>query len=121
MNMKEFSEVTGLSAHTIRYYEKIGLLRHIERTKSGHRTFSKNDLVWIEFITRLKQTGMPLQQILKYADLREKGNSTAIARMDLLKHHSEALEERLRQETQHLKKLKEKIEYYENLILSQNA
>ncbi|WP_026364560.1 MULTISPECIES: MerR family transcriptional regulator [Desulfovibrionaceae] len=120
MNMKSFSQATNLSAHTIRYYEKIGLLKNIERNSSEHRIFSKHDLVWMEFITRLKDTGMPLKQILIYAELRDQGEHTATQRMELLKEHAHALEERLAQEAQHLSKLKEKIAYYDDMINSNN-
>ncbi|MFA9395157.1 MAG: MerR family transcriptional regulator [Halodesulfovibrio sp.] len=118
MNIKDFSKATSLSPHTIRYYEKIGLLKNIERNASGHRIFSKNNLLWMEFITRLKETGMPLKQILIYAELRDQGEHTATSRMQLLQQHAQALEERLTQEALHLTKLKEKIAYYDTLITS---
>ncbi|OBQ52162.1 MerR family transcriptional regulator [Halodesulfovibrio spirochaetisodalis] len=118
MNMKEFSLTTGLTSHTVRYYEKIGLLKNIERTKSGHRIFSHADVIWVEFITRLKDTGMPLKQIQQYAELREQGDHTATDRMLLLEDHAATLEARLALETQHLKKLHDKIAYYKTLISS---
>ena len=60
MNMSEFSGVVGLSSYTLRYYEKIGLLRHVKRSRSGHRVYSDRDVDWVNFIKRLKDTGMPL-------------------------------------------------------------
>lgn len=115
MNIKKFSQITSLSAHTIRYYEKIGLFIHINRNTSGHRFFTDNDVLWAKFIIRLKDTGMPLDQIKEYAHLREKGEETASLRMDLLKNHAEFLEEKIVSENDHLAKLKEKIKHYENL------
>lgn len=116
MNIKKFSEITGISAHTIRYYEKIGIFRDVNRNSSGHRSFTDNDLAWAEFIKRLKDTGMPLDKILKYADLRKRGEHTAGSRMAILKNHADLLEKRLAIEKSNLEKLKEKIKYYENLM-----
>ena len=55
MNIKEFSNLVGLSAHTLRYYEKIGLLKNVQRTSSGHRAYTSKDQKWIEFVVRLKE------------------------------------------------------------------
>ena len=76
MNMREFSAQSGLSAHTLRYYEKIGLLPGIQRNASGHRAFTSRDLEWVNFIVRLKDTGMSLDNILAYSKLRAAGDST---------------------------------------------
>ena len=94
MNIKEFSKISGMSAHTLRYYEKIGIFQEIKRNYSGHREFSENDILWAEFINRLKETGMPLEQIKKYAVLRKQGEQTADARMKLLINHATALKKR---------------------------
>lgn len=116
MNIQKFSEITDISSHTIRYYEKIGLLRNISRNSSGHRWFTEKDIIWIEFIKRLKGTGMPLDLILKYADLRDEGTSTSKLRMQILEEHAVMLEEKIFEEQSHLKKLKEKIKYYSKVI-----
>jgi DNA-binding transcriptional MerR regulator len=116
MNIQMFSEITGISSHTIRYYEKIGLLRNISRNSSGHRWFTEKDIIWIEFIKRLKDTGMPLDNILKYADLRDDGASTSELRMQILEEHAVMLEEKIAEEQYHLKKLKEKIKHYSKII-----
>ena len=57
MHIKAFSQMCGLSAHTLRYYEKIGLLSAVERTDSNHRRYSERDVAWINFIKRLKEIG----------------------------------------------------------------
>ncbi len=115
MNIRKFSELTGMTAHTIRYYEKIGLFKKINRNDSGHRDFSLEDVTWAEFIKRLKDTGMPLDQILEYANLREQGQHTAGSRMALLEEHAMALERKIATEQHNLNKLKDKIRYYETL------
>ena len=117
MNIQEFAELTKISAYTIRYYEKIGLLRNINRNSSGHRSFTEDDIVWAGFIKRLKDTGMSLQDIRRYADLREEGAHTAEHRKQLLQTHTKILEERIAVETLHLQKLNEKIKFYETLII----
>ena len=116
MNIKKFSIVTNISAHTLRYYEKIGLLKQIERNSSGHRYFTQKDVVWVEFIKRLKETGMPLKQILKYADLRAIGISTSGLRMQILEEHALMLEEKIAEEQSHLQMLKTKIQHYSKIV-----
>ncbi len=115
MNIQEFAELTKISAYTIRYYEKIGLLRNINRNSSGHRSFTEGDIVWADFIKRLKDTGMSLQEICRYAELRDEGKHSAQNRMQLLQAHTKILEERIAVETLHLQKLNEKIKFYETL------
>lgn len=119
MNIQTFSTLTGISAHTIRYYEKIGVLKHVTRNPSGHRSFNSKDIDWISFVKRLKDMGMPLDAIKQYADLREKGDVTAQLRKELLEEHVAVLEEKIALESLHLMKIKEKIVYYEGVIESQ--
>ena len=115
MNIQEFSHTTKMSAYTIRYYEKIGLFKHISRNSSGHRCFTQEDIIWVEFVKRLKDTGMSLRNIREYADLREEGEHTSALRMQLLEEHAKQLEEKINLEKRHLRKLKEKITYYKNI------
>lgn len=119
MNIKKISKISGISAHTLRYYEKIGIFQEIKRNYSGHRDFSENDILWAEFINRLKETGMPLKQIKKYAVLRKQGEHTADARMKLLINHATALKKKISDEKQHLNKINEKIKYYEKILINE--
>lgn len=112
MNIQKFSKLACVSTHTIRYYEKIGLLKQITRNSSGHRFFTEKDLAWVEFIKRLKDTGMSLKNIYRYSQLRDKGASTSQLRMDILYEHVATLEEKIADEQFHLQMLKQKIEYY---------
>lgn len=116
MQIKEFAAACGLSAHTLRYYEKRGLLPHVERNDSNHRRYSERDVQWITFIKRLKATNMPLADIQQYAELREQGPDTQEARMQLLIDHARHLEEVIAQEQEHLHKLREKIQFYRGQI-----
>lgn len=112
LSIQQFAQRTGLSADTLRYYEKIGLLRHVARDASGFRVYGPRDLEWVGFILRLKDTGMALDDIIRYADLRERGESTLAARQSLLEAHSAKLQARLERDREHLTALQAKIERY---------
>lgn len=121
MNVKQFAAQAGISAHTIRYYDKLGLFGTLSRNSAGHRRFAQQDLVWLAFILRLKATAMPLEQILEYASLRNQGDVTLAARMEMLQQHATALELRLASEQQHLLRLQEKIAHYHQLLQEKTA
>ena len=89
MKIGELARRSGLSAHTIRYYERIGLLPYAGRDQSGQRDYDASSLIWIEFLNRLKTTGMPIREMLHYAALRERGVSTEAERSALLEQHRE--------------------------------
>ena len=110
MNIKTISKITGLSAHTLRYYEKIGLLLNVERDSKGYRDYSEKDVVWIEFIKRLKATNMPLNEIKKFAVLRTKGDSTIHNRLKILEIHQSRVKKQMENLLIHQEKIKEKIE-----------
>ena len=107
----EFSGLTGLSIHTLRYYEKEGLITPIRNT-ANRRCYTDQDLTWIDFIKRLKATRMPIKDIRKYAHLRAVGESTFAERMELLIRHHTALLEEITIMQDHLNKLENKIDYY---------
>jgi len=112
LSIQQFAQRTGLSADTLRYYEKIGLLRHVARDASGFRVYGPRDLEWVGFILRLKDTGMALDDIIRYADLRERGESTLAARQALLEAHAAKLQARLERDREHLTALQAKIARY---------
>jgi len=89
MKIGELAKRSGLSAHTIRYYERIGLLPYALRDRSSRRDYDASILTWIEFLGRLKSTGMPISEMLRYAELREKGPGTEAQRLGLLERHRE--------------------------------
>lgn len=112
LSIQQFAARTGLSADTLRYYEKIGLLRHVARDANGFRVYGPRDLEWVSFVLRLKDTGMPLEDITRYADLREQGGTTLAARQTLLEAHAARLQARLQRDQEHLDALQAKIELY---------
>ena len=108
----EFSEATGLSTHTLRYYEKEGLLS-VGRGRGGQRFYLDSDLRWVEFIMRLKETGMPLREIKIYADLRAKGDRTLRDRREMLKIHREHIVAEIKKWQGHLCNMDKKIKFYD--------
>lgn len=91
MKIGELAALTGLSAHTIRYYERIGLIPYATRDASGQRAYDRAVLEWIGFLGRLKTTGMPIQGMLRYAELRAAGRATEAERCALLTAHRDAV------------------------------
>ncbi|RCS21791.1 MerR family transcriptional regulator [Phyllobacterium salinisoli] len=89
MKIGELAKRSGLSAHTIRYYERIGLLPYADRDGSSQRDYDASILIWIQFLGRLKTTGMPIRDMLRYAALRERGVDTEAERRALLEEHRE--------------------------------
>lgn len=86
---------TGLTAHTLRWYERIGLLEHPARSHSGQRRFSERDLAWLGFLGKLRLTAMPVADMVRYADLRREGEHTAAARQELLMEHRDEVRQRI--------------------------
>ena len=86
---------TGLTAHTLRWYERIGLLEPPARSHSGQRRFSDHDLTWLDFLGKLRLTAMPVADMVRYADLRREGEHTSAARQELLVRHRDEVRQRI--------------------------
>ena len=110
--IQEFSKISGLSVHTLRYYEKITLLDPVPRNASGYREYSEDHLRQVDFLKRLRDTGMPIQGMMMYAQLRKQGESTLAARRELLEKHEEQVKARLAELENNLQMLQWKIEFY---------
>lgn len=108
----EFSSITGISIYTLRYYEKESLIIP-KRRENGRRLYSDADISWIQFIKRLKDTGMPIKGIQKYALLRAKGDRTLKERMEMLIQHREVLKDEIAVMQENLTNLDDKIVYYQ--------
>ncbi|WP_413721552.1 MerR family transcriptional regulator [Sodalis sp. RH24] len=87
MKIGDIAKKTGLTAHTLRYYERIGLLPYARRDDAGQRYYDRAILPWISFLQRLKTTGMPIRDMLRYAALRDGGTATLPDRRRLLEAH----------------------------------
>ena len=111
----EFSRMTNLGIHTLRYYEHENLITP-KRNSSNRRCYSDKDLAWIEFIKRLKDTGMPIKEIQRYAELRAEGDLTLNERMEMLTVHRESLNEQIKVLQEHMANLDDKIDFYRQEI-----
>lgn len=116
MRIKEFAERIGVTESTLRFYEKVGVLKPIFRNSSGYREFGEADLRWMEFVLRLKVTGMPLAQIVQYAQWRDQGDRTIEDRLQLLQGHELQVRTDLEALQSSLEKIQEKILYYQAMI-----
>ena len=117
--ISQFADRLGISADTLRYYEKEGLLTP-QRNASGYRVYSERDEAWFGFVKRLKETGMPRAQIKRYAELRQSGDATIAERCAMLEAHRQALAEKQRELAEHQAHLDDKIRHYAALLREQN-
>ncbi|HEY9626425.1 MAG TPA: MerR family transcriptional regulator [Coleofasciculaceae cyanobacterium] len=115
LSIQQVAAVTQLSTHTLRYYERIGLLAPIERASNGHRRYSGQDITWIDFLTRLRATGMPIREMQQFAELRRQGDRSLTQRRHLLENHQQYVQQQLDELIQNLKVIQEKIQHYRKL------
>lgn len=116
LSIAEAAEASGLSAYTLRYYEQIGLIAPIDR-RSGARRYGDADMRWLEFLVRLRATGMSMRDMQRYAQLLRKGNtaSSMAERQTLLEEHAARLEAGMRAQRETLQYIRKKISLYEEL------
>lgn len=117
LSIQQAAVATGLSVHTLRYYERIGLLDPIRREDNLHRRFRQEDLLWIRFLLKLRSTGLPIRDMLRYAELRRQGNTQASvsARKALLLQHTQTVQQTLAELQSNLHVLQQKIVMYDAL------
>ena len=115
LSIAEAAEATGLTTHTLRYYERDGLLLDaVDRASSGHRRYSEEDLGWIRMVTRLRGTGMPIREVRQYADLVRAGDGNEDQRLALLRAHRDRVRLQLVEVAAHLDAIELKIDLYEH-------
>jgi len=107
---------TGVSRDTLRYYERIGILPGISRSKSGHRRFSDDDMGWIKLVQCLRATGMPIEDLHAYAELAQQGDATAPQRLRLLQDHRRRINEDMQELAIALELVERKIAGYDQLL-----
>lgn len=115
----EISKITNLTIDTLRYYEKEGLITPA-RDQNNIRMYSDSDIRWIQFIKKLKQTGMPLKNIKEYSNLRDQSDSTINERLSLLYEQKQRLEQNSKQLEEHILFLNNKIDIYKAKIKKQH-
>ncbi|MCR0571153.1 MerR family transcriptional regulator [[Clostridium] innocuum] len=114
MTIAEVSRMFEISADTLRYYERIGLLPTVPRTSGGIRDYGEKDLGWIEFIKCMRGAGLPIEALIEYVALFQQGDASAQARLEILKEQRTLLRKRLEEMQATLKRLDTKIEGYED-------
>ncbi|MBK4214827.1 MerR family transcriptional regulator [Paracoccus caeni] len=95
MKISDLAHRSGLTAHTIRYYERIGLMPRADRDGSGHRDYGPETLIWVTFIGHMKAAGMPISEMLRYARLRQQGAGTSDQRADILRKRRALVAQRI--------------------------
>ncbi|MBC1790478.1 MerR family transcriptional regulator [Listeria seeligeri] len=113
--IKEASARTGLSAHTIRYYEREGLIPFLGRDKNNNRIFDHDALHWLELLTCLRVTGMPLAKQKEIVELTKCGDDTVSDRIAVLKEHQKEMYRRQAEMDRAFKKIEKKLACYEEL------
>ncbi|MBZ0308201.1 MAG: MerR family transcriptional regulator [Anaerolineae bacterium] len=114
--IQQTAEVTGLSVHTLRYYENIGLIHPINRADNTHRRYSQEDIDWIRFLKKLRATGMSIQDMQTYAELQRQGDVTLPERVEMLKNLQQKLESHIDELNEHLNLIRYKITFYTEII-----
>jgi len=112
---KEIAEKCGVSIHTLRYYEQIGLLDPVKRAANGHRRYGEADVRRLDFLKRLKATGMSIQEMINYVSLFRQGDATITERRIILEKHREQVRAQLRMLEETLCLLDTKITHYQQL------
>ena len=115
LTIQQVAQTTGLSVHTLRYYERCELVAPIHRASNGHRRYSAQDIRWIQFLTKLRMTGMPIRQIQQYATLLRQQPDAVHERRTLLETHRKTVVEQLQELQQNLDVIDWKIQHYKEI------
>lgn len=110
--ISEVVAFTGLTAHTLRWYERIGLMPHVDRSHTGQRRFTNRDLDWLTFVGKLRLTGMPVADMVRYAELVREGEHTFEQRQELLEQTRRDVRTRISELQDTLAVLDYKIDFY---------
>jgi DNA-binding transcriptional MerR regulator len=119
MTISEVSKKFGLSADTLRYYERIGLIPHVPRSQSGLRDYDEESCNWIEFIKCMRSAGLPIEILIEYVTMFRQGDSTISARKELLIEQRDILRQRISDMQSTLDRLDYKINLYESGMMKQ--
>ena len=116
LTIREVARATGLSAHTLRYYERVGLIHAIGREQNSHRRYTSDDVGWIDFHTKLRATGMSIRDMQRYAALQRRGDETLAERVEMLEALRDKVEAHMDELNEHLKLIYYKIDIYEKIV-----
>lgn len=116
LTIQQVALATGLSVYTLRYYERIGLIHPIGRAGNTHRRYTADDIGWIDFLNKLRTTGMSIQGMQAYAELQRMGDDTLPERIAMLRELRHKVELRMEELREHMSVLNYKIELYEGIV-----
>jgi DNA-binding transcriptional MerR regulator len=116
LSIQEVTQATGLSAHTLRYYERIGLIHPIEREQNTRRRYTQDDIGWIDFLLKLRAIGMSIRDMQRYAALQRQGDETLPERLEMLRSLRDQVEARIDELNEHLKLIHYKIDIYQKIV-----
>ena len=119
LTVQQAVDRTGVNAHTMRYYERIGLIPSIKRATNGHRRYSEDDIGWIEFLKCLRATGMPISEMQRYVELQQVGDVTLHDRLQLLEVHRRRIKAKIRELNDFLERIEWKLGHYRDLEAQQ--
>lgn len=121
MKIAEVSKQFDISADTLRYYERIGLMRHVHRTESGIRDYGEQDCARIQFIKCMRGAGMSIESLIEYMDLIEQGDGTIAQRIALLEEQRDLMRQRVAEMQAGVDRLDYKIANYEKVMKEAEA
>jgi DNA-binding transcriptional MerR regulator len=122
VSIAEAARLTGVSVHTLRYYERAGLvITDVGRTDGGRRRYQQQDLYWIKMCTKLRATGMPIKTILRYAELVSAGPGNEQERLALMEAHRAEVTAKLAELEENLKLIDHKINVYRGRLVAGDA
>jgi DNA-binding transcriptional MerR regulator len=116
LTIQDVAEATGLSSHTLRYYERIGLIHPIDREENTRRCYTADDVGWIDFLLKLRATGMSIRDMQRYAKFQRQGDETLPQRVEMLKSLESDVEARINELNEHLKLVRYKIGLYTQIV-----
>ncbi|HEY2859952.1 MAG TPA: MerR family transcriptional regulator [Terracidiphilus sp.] len=93
--IRTMAQRCGMTAHTLRYYERVGLIQAVGRANNGHRRYSDEDEAWLNFLHCMRGTNMPIREMQRYAALRERGDDTSLDRRKILEEHRTMITEQI--------------------------
>ena len=116
LTVAQMAEATGVTAHTLRYYERAGLIRPVARNAGNQRRYDAADVEWVAFLLRLRETGMPIVRMREYADLRQLGDTTIEERLRILEAHQITVREQIALLRTHENALEAKMRVYRRAL-----
>jgi len=121
LTVAQMAEATGVTAHTLRYYERVGLIRPVARNAGNQRRYDAADVEWVAFLFRLRQTGMPIARMRDYADLRQLGDTTIEERLRILEAHQNTVREQIALLRTHENALDAKMRVYRRTLRAEEG